>query len=88
MASNPGIQKPGKKFGPCKGQCSHKDCSQSRSIATICVCRLCNKVIGWEAPFYMDPDAAPLTLDDLRYVHADCLEDSLSDKWLGSVTGG
>lgn len=76
MAADPGIQKPGKKYGPCKTRCSHRDCDESRFIATECICPMCEKLIGWETRFYLSPDAAPATPSDRRFVHADCLEDA------------
>ena len=75
MAADPGIRKPGKKYGPCKVECPHRDCAESRRIATVCTCRLCDKTIGWETRFYIDPDDPPGVLVLPNYVHADCLED-------------
>lgn len=77
MAADPGIQKPGTKFGPCKKACQHRDCDESRFIATFCICRFCGKAIGYQTRFYLDPDAAPATPTDKRWVHADCLEDAV-----------
>ena len=80
MAADPGIQKPGRKYGPCVKPCSHRDCDESRFIATECGCRLCGKLIGWETRFYMDPQATQATPTDQRWVHADCLEDSVEQE--------
>lgn len=85
MAADPGIPKPGSKLGPCKKACSHRDCDESRFIATFCMCRFCGKPIGYETRFYRDPQAdAPATPSDRRWVHADCFEDA-SDRELASA---
>lgn len=47
------IPTPGTKYGPCKEECSHKDCNQSRSIANK-ICPYCNQFIGYEKPFCID----------------------------------
>ena len=74
MAANPGIQEPGKKYGPCKTVCTHRDCGQSRETATS-LCRFCCKVIGYDTRFYNDPKAGGA--DAHHWVHADCLEDAI-----------
>lgn len=60
--------------GPCV-TCSHTDCAKTKAIANT-ICRLCDKIINYEKPFYKD--------DDYGYVHAACLEDVLSDPALTS----
>ena len=50
-------------FGP--GE-SHPDCAQLRSIADS-TCVLCEKSIGYDTRFYVDPD------NSQRYVHYLCL---------------
>ena len=86
MAADPGIQKPGKKYGPCVGTCPHKDCEESRYIATQCVCRFCDKVIGFETRFYKDPEARKAPNADYTWCHADCLEDDVHGTRLTSAT--
>jgi hypothetical protein len=69
------LPSPGTKLGPCGGDCGHRDCDETRFIAA-CVCRFCQHAVGFETRFYLDPDAAPATPDDRRWVHAMCLEDA------------
>lgn len=71
------LPKPGTKLGPCTTECQHRDCAENRFIAG-CECRFCRKSIGYGARFYLDPEAAPATPDDRRWVHAVCLEDSVA----------
>lgn len=75
MAADPGIPKPGAKLGPCKVPCSHRDCHESRYIATMCLCRFCDKAIGYQTRFYRDPEPQSPT-SDRKWVHADCFEDA------------
>lgn len=70
------LPKPGTKTGPCKAACRHRDCAESRFIAG-CVCRFCSQPVGFGTRFYLDPEAAPATPDDRRWVHAACLEDAI-----------
>lgn len=58
---------PGTQYGPCIGECEHKDCAQSRYDATK-VCRICGQVIGWEAKVMFEGE------DKREYgiVHAVC----------------
>ena len=70
------LGKPGSKAGPCEEACDHRDCAESRFIAG-CSCRFCRKAIGYDRRFYLDPEAAPATPDDKRWVHARCLEESV-----------
>jgi len=72
MAANPGIPKPGAKYGPCLTECHHKDCQRSREDAEG-HCRLCDTPIGYNTPFYSDPEPLSAT----AIVHASCLERSL-----------
>jgi hypothetical protein len=61
---------PGTPNGPCLQNCSHLDCIAARQIA-VEICRLCHKQIGYDQPFYSEPDAR---------VHAACLEEELTRK--------
>jgi hypothetical protein len=60
------LQKPGTKLGPCKAQCKHRDCGQTRSDAAA-LCRLCQKPIGYGSQFYRSRLTEELA-------HAVCLE--------------
>lgn len=70
------LPRPGTELGPCAEDCDHRDCAETMFIAG-CVCRFCGHAIGFERRFYLDPEAAPATPDDKRWVHAECLEDSV-----------
>lgn len=61
------LSKPGTKHGPCKVQCTHTDCAETRNMAAQS-CHFCKKPIGYDRRFYRD--AAGIC-------HADCLEDYL-----------
>src|ERR1044072_9001441 len=50
------IASPGNNNGPCLNPCSHIDCIAARQIATE-LCRVCRERIGFEKPFYIDPDS-------------------------------
>jgi hypothetical protein len=59
------LSKPGRKYGPCIGNCTHSDCAASRKIASS-VCRHCGKPIGYDVRFYDPVGETP--------VHAVCEE--------------
>lgn len=65
MASSPGIEKPGSKYGPCVNECEHRDCEASRRLV-VKVCRICNERIGYETRFYFEGNNHP--------VHGLCLD--------------
>lgn len=44
------LAKPGEKYGPCKGECEHRDCAASRAEAKL-VCPDCKKAIGYDTRF-------------------------------------
>lgn len=44
------LPKPGSKLGPCKTECKHRDCAQSRAMAAE-ACRFCGKPIGYDDGF-------------------------------------
>ena len=71
------IASPGNNNGPCLNACSHFDCIAARQIATE-LCRVCCERIGYEKPFYMEPDSK---------VHKVCLEDELSKKLSAGMPG-
>lgn len=64
------ISRPGTEQGPCSNTCSHLDCIAARQMA-IEICRICHQQIGYEQPFYAEPDSK---------VHKSCLEDELRKK--------
>jgi hypothetical protein len=47
------LSKPGDEYGPCVGNCKHKDCEASRQEARM-PCRFCHKEIGYETKFYIE----------------------------------
>jgi hypothetical protein len=65
------LAKPGTDPGPCKGECHHRDCAETRRMAAS-TCRICGKPIGYERRFYRAPDGPPGAL-----LHAICLEDEV-----------
>ena len=71
MASST-LPKPGAKNGPCKTDCTHRDCETARLLA-VKVCHFCQQPIGYGVRFYDDPDNR--LAGDL--VHAKCLEEAV-----------
>ncbi len=71
------ITSPGNDNGPCLNPCSHIDCIAARQIATE-LCRVCHERIGYEKPFYIEPDSK---------VHKSCLEDELLKKLSAGMPG-
>ena len=73
--------KPGDKYGPCKGECKHKDCASLREEASI-PCYLCNKPIGYETKFYCDTlyDDATGKLTGRTYSHFLCTWEDVEKK--------
>lgn len=49
---------PGTKFGPCEGDCEHKDCAQLRRDSEK-TCRICGGVIGYESYIGFEPATEP-----------------------------
>lgn len=47
------LSKPGTEWGPCEGECEHRDCAATRENATK-ICRICDKPIGYENKFCGD----------------------------------
>jgi hypothetical protein len=47
------LPNPGTEYGPCAGQCSHTDCTQTRAMAAQ-LCPRCNLAIGYEQKFIRD----------------------------------
>lgn len=45
------LPKPGTKRGPCKTDCAHRDCAQTKADA-MSVCRFCHKTIGYGNGFF------------------------------------
>lgn len=62
------LPKPGTKYGPCKHNCKHIECAQTRRMVKQ-LCRFCNEAIDYDRQFNTDPD----NQDEL--VHAVCLEE-------------
>ena len=65
---------PGTEYGPCESECQHRDCAQTRQMATE-VCRFCDKPIGFGVSFYDDPEKPDSNVSGL--VHAICLEKAI-----------
>lgn len=57
---------PGTQYGPCTEDCHHRDCLETRLMATA-ECWYCRKSIGYGARFYRDAG---------EWVHAACAEDA------------
>jgi hypothetical protein len=47
------LQKPGTKYGPCKSDCTHRDCAETRTMAEA-LCRICSYRIGYETLFFQE----------------------------------
>lgn len=62
------LARPGTEYGPCAGECNHKDCAETRRMAET-ECHYCQTRIGYDRRFYQEPDD--------RLVHASCLEDNI-----------
>jgi hypothetical protein len=60
------LPKPGTKYGPCKGDCEHRDCAATRRMAGT-ACPTCGDKIGYNRRFYET---------DRGLEHAYCLEAS------------
>lgn len=62
------LAEPGTKFGPCAGECAHRDCAATRATA-LAPCGICTEPIGYDRAFYRG------TLDSEEgWSHAVCLE--------------
>jgi len=59
------LPKPGTKYGPCKKDCKHRDCSLTRGDA-MRLCSFCHKPIGYGVRYYRS---------DAGLDHAVCAED-------------
>ena len=63
------LQGPGKKLGPCRSACKHRDCVETREQAAS-PCRFCQKAIGYETRFYRSGFSGDLA-------HGVCLEEAV-----------
>jgi hypothetical protein len=63
------LPKPGSKVGPCKTQCKHRDCQQTKAEAAA-ACRFCGKPIGYGVGFYRSRLSGELA-------HAFCFEEAV-----------
>ena len=61
------LPKPGTEYGPCVPDCQHRDCAETRRMATQ-LCTICKTPIDYDIRFYVDPDNRE------ELVHAVCLE--------------
>jgi len=64
------LASPGTEFGPCESTCEHVDCNATRTMAES-ICHFCQKPIGYDKRFYMEPDKT--------LVHAICFEDAVAE---------
>ena len=65
---------PGTKYGPCKKECKHTDCTNTRQMAES-ICPECKKPIGYETRFYKLHKGELLPGSDFEgLVHAACIE--------------
>ncbi len=49
------LSRPGTKYGPCKKECKHVDCAETRRQAAA-LCGYCGKPIGYGYKFSETPD--------------------------------
>ncbi len=68
------LSKPGTDFGPCETDCKHRDCQQTRDMATKS-CGICSEPIGYDRRFYRDNETTPP-----KYHHALCLEEKFANE--------
>lgn len=63
------LPKPGTKFGPCVGECVHRDCAATRAQASA-IRAHCDTAIGYETRFY------EVFRDEREFdlAHASCVE--------------
>lgn len=64
------LSPPGTEYGPCEGECQHRDCASTRRMASL-PCRICGEEIGYETSFFVeetDPEKSQVTV----MVHALC----------------
>lgn len=59
---------PGSKYGPCKSECKHVDCYETKRMA-YSLCDLCGLSIGYDVRFYTNRGRPG------ELVHARCLEE-------------
>ena len=59
------LSKPGTKYGPCKTDCKHKDCAQTRTMADT-PCRICGKTIGYNTLFFQEGGYRSLIHEEMR----------------------
>ena len=70
----------GEEIGPCREDCEHKECAETRRMAAT-DCHYCLRPIGYDTPFFNHD----VTGDgDRRLVHAQCLSAMLRQ---GSLDG-
>lgn len=75
------FQRPGTKYGLCKGRCSHTDCTESRKAASV-LCRICAKPIGYNTFFYDESRVTKVTpMSERVLVHAECSHRELEKEW-------
>lgn len=58
---------PGTQYGPCEGDCDHRDCAATRRMASA-KCRICGEPIGYERRFFIEDGAS---------VHEVCLYEEI-----------
>jgi hypothetical protein len=66
------LPRPGAPTGPCKQDCNHKDCAETRHMAAE-LCTHCHHPIGFGVRFYRDDD---------HLVHALCFEQAVEREML------
>lgn len=62
---------PGSKYGPCKEDCGHRDCKNTRDMAGT-PCGICGEKVGYNRAFYND--------GKYGLVHAVCLEEKIEQE--------
>ncbi len=70
------IAQPGSETGPCTVTCGHLDCLSRRLIAG-CQCPHCDKMIGYDTPYYR---LGIQTTKRFVYTHASCHDESMEER--------
>jgi hypothetical protein len=71
------LPRPGSKFGACVDECKHHDCTETRFIASS-LCVICESPIGYDRGFYDERGNISIPVEERGLVHANCVEDRLS----------
>lgn len=64
---------PGTQYGPCVGECAHRDCASLRAHS-VAPCQHCGKPIGYDVPYYYGLAGGTGIPDVEHFAHASCAE--------------